>query len=140
MWLPVCGISHGRYCELHCSLQLKLVVPCSSVLQRYTHLSRNASVPHCIHVLSLIPNQAQPGQLPPLRPWEGPVNSLCQLLIILMANTFLASRLVDSWSTCSHQHILTRLLAFTGLPRVACNVVWSSRFPLLPLCLEWSPM
>jgi hypothetical protein len=41
---------------------------------------------------SLIPTEASP---PPVELWEGPINSLGQLVIILMANMYLASRLVN---------------------------------------------
>ena len=45
------------------------------------------SVPFCIHVQLLIPIKAST--------WSGPVNSLCQLLIIILANIFLAFRFVN---------------------------------------------
>ena len=45
------------------------------------------SVPFCIHVQLLIPIKAST--------WSGPVNALCQTFIVILANIFLAFRLVD---------------------------------------------
>ena len=49
------------------------------------HLSEVRAILFFIHVQLLIPVQAL---------WSGPVNSLCQVFIIIFANIFLATRLV----------------------------------------------
>ena len=66
-----------------------LVALCTPLLQRL------ASVRSMLFIRlqwSLTHIQAPP---PPAPIWEGPINSICQLIIILMANLFLASRSVD---------------------------------------------
>ena len=79
------------------SPQVQLAMPCSSVLQHNIPFSRTdwyPFVPFCIQSFQLSLTRIQ-GPPSPKLVWAGPINAICQLVIILMANTFLAFRSVD---------------------------------------------
>jgi hypothetical protein len=63
--------------------------------------------------------------------WEGPVSSMCQLIIIMFANMFLAGRLVSLDLPADVNRVSIRVPVSTSLQRIVSRVDWLSFFPLL---------
>ncbi|KAH9965632.1 hypothetical protein BGW80DRAFT_753663 [Lactifluus volemus] len=69
---------------------------------------------------------SSPSKAPPSQTWAGPVNSLCQLFIIILANGFLAARI----------HTLTRSRAQTALVLALSTLAFT--FGLVNIVGAWA--
>jgi hypothetical protein len=81
-----CGISPTNYCKLLCSRSRYHHVKEFPVFCSPFFLHRNTNV-GSVWYAHLVAHSSSLADL-----WEGPVNSICQLIIILLANIFLALR------------------------------------------------
>ena len=129
--LSACGAWRGTHCEFSSFFPAHvgdIMLIGLVALPVYSPLRQLAPVRSMLYIrlqASLTHIQASPPSNPP---WEVPVNSICQLFIILMANTFLAFRSVyiQVWSIRSHKRMLTELFSIYGLTKSrlqCCSVI-----------------